>query len=55
MLYKLLGILVWNGMKVLLRRKLGPVYAPKPLMAGGIIAIAAGVAILASRRDSSSS
>ena len=55
MFYKLLGMLVWNGAKVMLRRKYGPTYAPKPLLAGGIIAIVAGVAILASRRDSSSS
>ncbi len=52
MLYKVLGMLVWNGAKVMLRRKYGPTYAPKPLVAGGIIAIVAGVAILASRRDS---
>ena len=54
MFYKLLGMLVWNGGKVMLRRKYGPTYAPKPVVAGGIIAIVAGVAILASRRDSSS-
>jgi hypothetical protein len=52
MLYKLLGMLVWNGGKVLLRRKYGPTYAPKPVLAGGVIAIVAGVALLASRRDS---
>ena len=53
MFYKLLGMLVWNGAKVILRHKYGRTYAPKPLLAGGIIAIVAGVAILASRRDSS--
>jgi len=52
MFYKLLGMLVWNGGKVFLRRKYGPTYAPKPLLAGLIIAIVGGVAILASRRDS---
>jgi hypothetical protein len=51
MFYKLLGILVWNGGKVVLRQKYGRTYAPKPLLAGGVIAIVAGVAILASRRD----
>ena len=49
--YKLLGMVVWNGGKVFLRRKYGPTYAPKPLLAGGILAVVAGVAILASRRD----
>ena len=53
MFYKLLGMLVWNGAKVMLRRKYGSTYAPKPLLAGGVIAIVAGVAIIASRRDSS--
>jgi hypothetical protein len=53
MLYKLLGMLVWNGGKAFLRRKYGPTYAPKPLLAGGVVAIVAGVAILAARRDSS--
>ena len=54
MFYKLLGMLVWNGAKVFLRRKYGRTYAPKPLLAGGILAIVAAVAvaILASRRDS---
>ena len=52
MLYKLLGMLVWNGGKAFLRRKYGRTYAPKPLLAGGALAIVAAVAILASRRDS---
>jgi hypothetical protein len=52
MLYKLLGMLVWNGGKVLLRAKYGRTYAPKPLLAAGVLAVVAGVAILAARRDS---
>jgi hypothetical protein len=51
MLYKLLGMIVWKGAKVVLRRKYGGTYAPKPLVAGAILAIVALVAILASRRD----
>ena len=53
MFYKLLGMVVWNGAKMFLRRKYGRTYAPKPLLAGGIIAVVGGVAILASRRVSS--
>ena len=53
MLYKLLGMLVWNGGKLVLRRRYGRAYAPRPLLAGLVLAIIAGVAILASRRDSS--
>jgi hypothetical protein len=52
MFYKLLGMMVWNGAKFMLRRRYGPTYAPKPLLAAGVLAIVAGVAILASRRDS---
>jgi hypothetical protein len=52
MFYKLLGMVVWNGAKFFLRRKYGPTYAPKPLLAAGVLAIVAGVAILAARRDS---
>jgi hypothetical protein len=51
MLYRLLGMLVWNGAKVLLRQKYGPTYLPKRVVAGGIIAGVIGVAFLASRRD----
>jgi hypothetical protein len=52
MFYKLLGMVVWNGGKLVLRRKYGPTYAPKPLLAGGVLAIAAAaaLAILAARR-----
>ena len=53
MTYKLLGMVVWNGAKVFLRRKYGPTYAPKPLLAAGVLAIVAGVAVLAARRESS--
>ena len=53
MFYKLLGMVVWNGAKFFLRRKYGPTYAPKPVLAGAVIAVVAGVALLASRRESS--
>ena len=54
MFYKVLGMVVWNGAKFFLRRKYGPTYAPKPLLAGGILAIVAAVAVIAARRDGSS-
>ena len=53
MFYKLLGMVVWNGAKFMLRRKYGPTYAPKPLLAGAVIAVVAGVAVLAARREGS--
>ena len=51
MFYKLLGMAVWNGGKWFLRRKYGPTYAPKPLLAGGVLAIVLGVAVLVARRS----
>ena len=53
MFYKVIGMVVWNGGKFALRRKYGSTYAPKPLLAGGVVAIVAGVAILAARGKSS--
>jgi len=52
MFYKLLGMVVWNGAKFMLRRKYGSTYAPKPLLAGAVIAAVAAVALLAARRES---
>jgi hypothetical protein len=46
MLYSLLGRLVWNGFKVLLRRKYGPTYIPKPVLAGGAAALLAALALI---------
>jgi hypothetical protein len=53
MFYNLLGRTVWFGLKVFLRRKYGPTYVPKSLLAGGTVAvaIAVAVAILRSRSD----
>jgi hypothetical protein len=53
MFYKLLGMLVWNGGKVLLRQKYGRTYAPKPLLAGAALAAAGGVALLVLRHNGS--
>jgi hypothetical protein len=50
MFYKLLGMVVWNGGKLVLRRKYGATYAPKPLLAGAALAIVAAVAVLVARR-----
>ena len=42
---KLLGYLVWNGGKVVLRTRYGSTYVPKPVLAGAIVV--AGAAVLA--------
>ena len=53
--YRLLGMIVWKGGKLFLRRKYGPTYTPKPLLAGAVVAVvgATAVAVLAARRESS--
>ena len=53
MFYSLLGRVVWFGLRFAVRRKYGPTYGPKSLVAGGIVAIAIAVtvAILRSARD----
>jgi hypothetical protein len=51
MLYKLLGMAVWNGGKMFLRRKYGSTYVPKSVLAGVVVAAVAvagaGVALAA--------
>jgi hypothetical protein len=45
MFYKLLGMAVWKGAKSLLRYKYGRAMAPKPLLAGGLALVLAGIAL----------
>jgi hypothetical protein len=45
--YKILGMLVWNGGKVLLRQRYGRTYLPKPVLAGAAVAAVAGVGLVA--------
>jgi hypothetical protein len=47
MFYKLLGMVVWNGGKFVLRRRYGSTYMPKPVLFGGVAVMALGaVAVL---------
>jgi hypothetical protein len=48
--YKLLGMLMWNGAKLFLRRKYGAAVTPKPLLAGAVVLIALAVAFAAAKR-----
>ncbi len=53
MLYKLLGILVWNGAKTLLRAKYGRTYMPAPVLVGGVVVAGAVIGLVfAKQRDS---
>ena len=52
MAYKLLGMAVWKGAKLFLRRRYGSTMTPKPLLAGGVILVALGALALARRGSS---
>ena len=51
--YKLLGMAVWKGGKFFLRRRYGPTYAPKPLIAGSLVVALVAALVLAKRSESS--
>jgi hypothetical protein len=51
MFYKLLGMLTWNGAKWFLRRKYGSTMVPKSLIAGVLVAVLAGIALLVTARQ----
>ena len=51
--YTLLGMVVWKGAKLFLRRKYGPTYAPKPLVAGGLLVVVIGALLFAKSRENS--
>jgi hypothetical protein len=55
MFYKLLGMAVWHGGKLFLRRRYGSAYVPKPVLAGAAVAVLGGVvlAVAAARRSGS--
>ena len=52
MYYKLLGMLVWNGGKLFLRRKNGPTYLPAPLIAGAVVGTGLVVGLVLAKRSS---
>ncbi len=56
MAYKLLGMLVWKGAKVFLRRKVSSASPAKPLLAGGaLVALVALIVLAQSKRSTSGS
>jgi hypothetical protein len=46
MFYSLLGRVVWFGLKLFLRRKYGSTYVPKPVLAGGVVALLGALALI---------
>jgi hypothetical protein len=53
MFYSLLGRVVWVVAKRYLRRRYGRMYLPKPVIAGGVLALALAVVLLGQRTHSS--
>jgi hypothetical protein len=52
--YKLLGMAVWRGGKVYMRRRYGSTYVPKPVLAGAALALVGAVAaVLVARHNGS--
>jgi hypothetical protein len=49
--YKLLGMVVFKGGKWFLRRKYGAAMAPKPVLAGGLLLLIAGIAVATRQRS----
>ena len=52
MLYKLLGVLVWNGAKTVLRAKYGRTYLPGRVLVGAVVVVGLLVGLLFAKRDS---
>ncbi len=50
MIYTLIGRMVVKAAKVFLRRKYGPALVPKPLLAGGLVALVVGLLLVLGRR-----
>jgi hypothetical protein len=46
--YKLLGLVVWKGGRLLLRRRYGT-WLPKPVLAGGLLFVIVGIVLAALR------
>jgi hypothetical protein len=55
MLYKLLGMAVWHGGKLFLKRRYGSTYVPKPVLAGAAAAVVGGLAVIAAAARKSGS
>lgn len=50
MIYKLIGMAVVKGGRIFLRRRYGPTYTPKPVLAGGVVLAAVGAALLVNKQ-----
>jgi hypothetical protein len=53
MFYRLLGMAVWKGGKFFMRRRYGPTYMPRPVIAGLLLAVIGALVVVLTRRESS--
>ena len=53
--YRVLGMLTWSGIKLFLRRKFGPPYGPKPVLAAATLALVGALVVIGARQVSSDS
>jgi hypothetical protein len=53
MFYRLLGMIVWKGAKWFLRRRYGPTYLPRPVLAGALLTVIGAIVLLVTRREAS--
>ena len=51
MFYNALGRVTWAFIKRFLRRKYGPTYLPKPVVAGAVLIAAIAAVLVAQRRE----
>ena len=49
MFYRAVGFVVIKGLKVFLKRRYGPTYTPRPVLAAGVVAAVVGVAVVANK------
>jgi hypothetical protein len=51
MIYTLIGKAVVKGAKLFLRRRYGPTYTPKPVLAGAVVAAVVAAAVVANKQQ----
>jgi hypothetical protein len=51
MFYKLLGMAVWKGAKLFLRRRYGRTYVPRPVLAGLLLLVVGAIVVVVTRRE----
>jgi hypothetical protein len=52
MIYTLIGKAVVKGVRLYLKQRYGPTYAPKPLLAGAVVVAALAAALVGAKRES---